>query len=344
MSPAIKRLGVVGCGTISKKYFTAISRIDEAQVVAVADIDGNRAGEVAESMGIEGFPSSMEMASNATCDAFVVLTPSGDHVHQVLTLAPFGKPIIVEKPLSLRSVDAALMIEHAERYSCPLFVVKQNRSNPPIVWLKRAIDEGRIGKPVSAAVRVWWSRDQDYYNARKWRGSEAMDGGVLANQASHHIDMMLWLMGEAEAVSGMGARRICDIETEDTASVIVRFSSGAIGTIEATTATRPKDIEGSISILGDRGAVTVGGFYMNELKHWQFSDGRPEDSDIAEKWTTTPTAFAWGHEMYLREVLGSIFSATAGGVNAREAMKTVRFVEAARKSMNSGQVELVANK
>jgi len=187
-------------------------------------------------------------------------------------------------------------------------------------------------------VRVWWSRDQAYYDASDWRGSLALDGGVFANQASHHLDMLLWMMGDAAEVASMSARRVNRVETEDVANAIIRFKSGALATIEATTATRPRDIEGSIAVLGDKGSIVVGGFFMNELRYWQFSDEQDGDQDIAAKWAKTPTEFAWGHEMYLRDVINDLRDNKPGGVRGRESLKTVELIEAARISMTDGKL------
>jgi len=174
--------------------------------------------------------------------------------------------------MALRLRDADLMIEAAEKADARLFVVKQNRYNLPIVKLKEALDKGRFGRLVLGAVRVRWCRRQDYYDQAPWRGTWAMDGGVFSNQASHHVDMLVHMMGEVEEASALTTTRLVSIEAEDTGIAMLRFRNGALGVIEATTAARPVDLEGSISILGQNGTVEVGGFAMNEMKVWRFAD------------------------------------------------------------------------
>ena len=163
------------------------------------------------------------------------------------------------------------MIEACDKHGVKLFVVKQNRFNVPVVQLRKALDQGRFGKLIMGTVRVRWCRPQAYYDQDSWRGTWAYDGGVLTNQASHHVDLLEWMMGDVESVFAKSKHALADIEAEDTAVVILKFRNGALGVIEATTAIRPKDLEGSISILGETGSVEVGGFAVNEMKTWNFS-------------------------------------------------------------------------
>ena len=153
----------------------------------------------------------------------------------------------------------------------------------PVVQLKKALDQGRFGKLIMGTVRVRWCRTQEYYDQDPWRGSWEFDGGVLCNQASHHIDLLEWMMGDIESVFAKGLTALADIEAEDTAVAVLKFRSGALGIIEATTATRPKDLEGSISILGELGSVEIGGFAANELKTWNFSEALKKISSKEKK-------------------------------------------------------------
>ena len=205
-----------------------------------------------------------------------MLTPSGAHCANVLDLVQYGRPLVVEKPLALRLEDADRMIEACDAHGVKLFVVHQNRYNPPIVKAREALEQGRFGRLVLGTVRLRWTRDQAYYDSESWRGTWAHDGGVFMNQAVHHIDMLTWFMGNVESVRSMAATRLVKIEAEDTGVAVLRFNSGALGVLEATTATRPKDLEGSISILGEKGSVVIGGFFMNELVTWNFADKQPD--------------------------------------------------------------------
>ena len=200
----------------------------------------------------------------------------------MLELVEYGRPIVVEKPMALRLEDADRMIEACDAHGVKLFVVHQNRYNLPIVKAREALEQGRFGRLVLGTVRLRWTRDQAYYDSESWRGTWAHDGGVFMNQAAHHIDMLTWFMGNVESVRSMATTRLVKIECEDTGVAVIRFNSGALGVLEATTATRPKDLEGSISILGEKGSVVIGGFFMNELVTWNFDDKRPVDDEVFE--------------------------------------------------------------
>src|SRR5207247_4088446 len=175
-----------------------------------------------------------------------------------------------------------------------LFVVHQNRYNLPVAKARQALQQGRFGRLVMGTVRLRWTRDQAYYDSASWRGTWAHDGGVFMNQAVHHIDMLSWFMGNVETVRSMAATRLVKIEAEDTGVAVLRFDSGALGVLEATTATRPIDLEGSISILGEKGSVVIGGFFMNELVTWNFADKQPGDEHVCEEYGENPQEY--GHK------------------------------------------------
>ena len=262
------RFALVGCGSIAKKHAHALHHyIDEAEIGAFVDRDLGRAQQFGAKYGAPAFSSVQDLmaAEDGRIDAFSVLTPSGAHAPLVLELAQYGRPIVVEKPMALRLDDADRMIEACDANGVKLFVVHQNRYNLPIVKAREALAKGRFGRLVLGTVRLRWMRDQAYYDSESWRGTWAHDGGVFMNQAAHHIDMLTWFMGNVESMRSMSATRLVEIESEDTGVAIMRFNSGALGVLEATTGARPKDLEGSISILGEKGSVVIGGFFMNEL-------------------------------------------------------------------------------
>jgi predicted dehydrogenase len=185
-------------------------------------------------------------------------------------------------------------------------------------------------------VRVRWCRTQAYYDQDPWRGTWAQDGGVFANQASHHIDLLEWFLGEPVSVFAKARTALVDIEAEDTGVAIITFKSGAIGVVEATTATRPKDLEGSLSILGEKGAVEIGGFAVNELKTWQFADSRPEDKDIlAGAKELPPNVYGFGHKAYLNHVVDSIRTNRPGLVDGLEGRKSLELISAIYESIET---------
>ncbi|KPJ64976.1 oxidoreductase [candidate division WOR-1 bacterium DG_54_3] len=332
MSDRKIEFGLVGCGSVSKKHILSIERIEDAEIKAICDVDPEIAKAVGEENGFPYYTDYLEMAEREDFDVFSILTPSGHHARAILELVRFGRHFVVEKPLALRIEDADKVIQACDKSGLKIFVVKQNRCNLPVRMLKAAIEAGRFGKIVMGTVRVRWCRRQSYYDEKKWRGTWANDGGVLTNQASHHIDMLSWLLGDVESVMALTTTRLAKIETEDTGVAVLRFTSGALGLIEATTATRPEDLEGSISILGEKGSVEIGGFYMNELKTWKFENPVPDDKVIFEKWGKNPNIWAWNHTEYMKDVVKSIKQNTRGLVEGLEGLKSLDMINAIYKS------------
>ena len=331
------KFAFLGCGAIAKKHQAALERIPEAELVAVCDQDLAAARKLGETAGVPFFNDPGRMVEETGSRVVSILTPSGAHSRNVLDLLESGVHFVVEKPMALRLDLADRIIRGCAEHGVKLFVVQQNRFNPPIQALKTALDRGRFGKLVMGTIRVRWCRPQDYYDAKPWRGTWALDGGVATNQASHHIDMLEWLMGQVESVMAMTGTRLARIETEDTACALLRFTSGALGIIEATTATRPKDLEGSISILGEKGAVEVGGFFMNRLKTWQFEESAPEDETILETHGQNPDVFAWNHTEYLKDVVRAIRNGTKGLVEGLEGRRSLELITAIYESAETGQ-------
>jgi len=265
----------IGCGRIAKKHAELLvsSNIEGAKLVAVCDIKTERAKTFGERYGVPWFSDmhAMMQSVGEQVNVVSVLTESGNHAKHTMELSRYGRHIVVEKPMALRLEDADAMIQACDKAGVKLFVVKQNRYNLPVQKLREAMEQGRFGKLVLGTVRVRWCRPQGYYDQDAWRGTWAMDGGVFTNQASHHIDLLEWMMGEPESVFARSATALVDIETEDTGVAVIKFRNGALGIVEATTAARPSDLEGSISILGEKGTVEISGFAVNEMKTWNFS-------------------------------------------------------------------------
>ena len=332
------RFALVGCGTITKKHVAALKDLESAEIAAVCDADPEAARTLGADLGLPNYTNPDEMAQKEIFDVFSILTPSGTHANLMLSLAHHQRHFLVEKPLALRITDADRVIQVCDEHGIKVFVAQQNRYNLPVRKLKEAVDQGRFGRMVMGTVRVRWCRDQLYYDAKPWRGTWAQDGGVFTNQASHHIDMLVWMMGDVESVMAMAETRLARIEAEDTGVAILRFTSGALGIIEATTATRPKDLEGSISILGEKGSVEIGGFFMNELKTWQFFDPAPDDAEIFERWGRNPAGFAWNHREYLQGVIQSLQEGKRGLVEGFEGRKSLELINAIYESAETGKM------
>ncbi|HDO51363.1 MAG TPA: Gfo/Idh/MocA family oxidoreductase [Rhizobiales bacterium] len=332
---------LVGCGRIAQKYseIFASGQLPGGRISAVCDLKGDRAGKLAERHGVAAytdFHQMMEKEAKAV-DVVCVLTESGHHAGHGVELAAYGKHLVVEKPMALTLDGADAMIAACDAAGIKLFVVKQNRYNLPIQKLREALEAGRFGKLVMGTTRVRWCRHQAYYDQDPWRGTWALDGGVFANQASHHVDLVQWCLGQPVSVFARGRTALADIEAEDTGAAIITFANGAIGIIEATTATRPKDLEGSLSIMGEKGMVEIGGFAANQMKIWQFEDSLPGDEEVIAKYAENPpNVYGFGHVAYLQHVIDAIRHGTPSLVDGLEGRRSLELVTAIYESMATG--------
>ena len=334
------KFAIVGCGRISKRHseLLGLDQIKGAGLVGACDLDEGKVQKLASQFSIPGFTDMHEMMRTTEPDVVVVLTESGNHAKHVIELAQYGKHIVVEKPMALTLDDADAMIRACDKAGIKLFVVKQNRFNVPVVKLREAMEKGRFGKLVLGTVRVRWCRPQAYYDQDSWRGTWALDGGVLTNQASHHVDLLEWMMGEVESVFAMSATALAKIEAEDTAVVTLKFKNGALGIIEATTAVRPKDLEGSISVLGEGGTVEIGGFAVNKMKAWNFVQPEEGDEDVMEKYSVNPpSVYGFGHQAYYEHVVDCIVNKKQHLVDGLEGRKSLELINAIYESVETGK-------
>lgn len=334
------RFVLVGCGRIAKRHADLLGnrQIEGAELGAVCDLVPEKAARLAVPFGVPHYNDMHEMCSREQYDVIAILTESGLHARHVLELARYRKHIVVEKPMALTLDDADKMIRICDQNAIKLFVVKQNRFNVPVVKLRQALEAGRFGKLVLGTVRVRWCRRQEYYDQDAWRGTWALDGGVLSNQASHHVDLLEWMMGDVESVFAKSITALVDIEAEDTAVVVLKFRSGALGIIEATTATRPKDLEGSISILGEYGSAEIGGFAVNEMKSWNFAPRLPEDDSVMANYSVNPpNVYGFGHQEYYQHVVDCIKNQKQQLVDGLEGRKSLELISAIYESIETGK-------
>jgi len=333
------KFALVGCGRISKRHSELLgeNQIKGAGLVAVCDKVLLKAEAISSKYGVPAYSCYHEMMQSEKIDVVVILTESGVHAANTIDLAKYGAHIVVEKPMALTLADADAMIEACDRNGVKLFVVKQNRFNVPVVQLRNALERGRFGKLIMGTVRVRWCRPQAYYDQDSWRGTWEYDGGVLTNQASHHIDLLEWMMGDVESVFAKSKQALADIEAEDTAVVMLKFKNGALGVIEATTAIRPKDLEGSISVLGETGSVEIGGFAVNEMKTWNFSEMTDEDESVIEKYSVNPpNVYGFGHQAYYEHVVDCIQNKTPQLVDGLKGRKSLELINAIYESIETG--------
>jgi len=333
------RFALVGCGRIAKRHSELLGDgvIGGAELTCVCDLLIEKAQMIGLKFGVPYYSDMHEMMRSNKVDVVVVLTESGNHAENVLDLCKYGADIIVEKPMALSTLDADRMIEACDMVGIKLFVVKQNRFNVPVAKVREALEAGRFGKLFLGTVRVRWCRPQEYYDQDEWRGTWAMDGGVLTNQASHHIDLLEWMMGDVESVFAKSVTASVNIEAEDTAVVLLKFRSGAIGIIEATTAVRPRDLEGSLSLMGETGSVEIGGFAVNEMKHWNFVSAEEGDSEVLAKYSVNPpNVYGFGHQSYYEHVVDCLTNGTEILVGGKQGRKSLAVITAIYDSIVSG--------
>jgi len=333
---------LVGCGRIAQRYLTLFrdGGVPGAALVAVADPDEKRRAHAVSMTGARGYADlhTMMQAEGNGIDVVCVLTPSGLHPEHVVALSAYGKHIVVEKPMALDVRDAQMMIDRCSAAGVRLFIVKQNRFNVPVVKLRGALEEGRFGRLVMGSVRVRWSRDQAYFDQDAWRGTWSYDGGVFMNQASHHVDLLTWMLGEPVRVWATARRALVDIETEDTGVAVITFANGAIGVVEATNATRPKDLEGSLSLLGSGGTVVIGGFAVNRLETWRFTEALAEDASILENFSENPPdVYGYGHARYLAHIVEAVRTGAPALVEGAEGLRSLKLINAIYESMATGR-------
>ena len=336
MSKQSFRVGLIGCGRISKNHFDAIARIDGLTLAAVCDIDPDRAKRAGEERGVPWYRTLDELLQSGQCDVISICTPSGLHSAQGIAAARAGKHVVTEKPMAISLAQADDLVRACDDAGVHLFVVKQNRLNPPIQLLKGAIDKGRFGRIYLANVTVRWQRPQEYYDAEPWRGTWEFDGGAIMNQASHYVDLMQWLVGPVESVLAKTATQARRIEAEDSGIGIVKFRSGALGVIEVNVLTYPKNLEGSITILGETGSVKIGGTAVNRVEHWTFAHYDDDDKLIESANTNPPNVYGFGHEGYYRNVLGVLRGESKADTDGRAGRKSLELILGIYESAKTG--------
>lgn len=331
---------IIGCGRIARRHAELLGtgQIRGARLAAVCDIQSDRAEAFGTKYGVPAFESIAKMLAMPGIDAVAVLTPSGMHAEHAILVARAKRHVVVEKPMALTLTDADAMIRECDAAGVGLYVVKQNRFNLPVVKAREALDAGRFGKLVLGTVRVRWCRDQSYYANDDWRGTWAQDGGVLSNQASHHVDMLSWFMGNVESVHARGTTALVDIEAEDTAVATLKFRNGALGVIEATNAARPKDMEGSLSVLGAGGAVEIAGFAVNKIRTWQFTQPETSDAEVMERFSVNPpNVYGFGHQAYYEHMVDVLANGAKPLVDGHEGRQSLELIMALYESIASGR-------
>ena len=332
------RIAVVGCGRISKNHFGSIEKhSDELELVAVCDVDDKVLTEHKERYGVNGYRNMEEMLKNESLDLVAICTPSGLHPDQVTLVAKQGVHVMTEKPMATRWSDGVRMVKACDAARVRLFVVKQNRRNSTLQLLKRAVSEGRFGSIYMVHLNVFWTRPQEYYDSAKWRGTWELDGGAFMNQASHYVDLLEWIIGPIDRVQAMTSTSARDIEVEDTGVLNVRWRNGALGSMAVTMLTYPKNMEGSITILGEKGTVRIGGMAVNDIQHWEFEDEKDYDANVHDANYETTSVYGFGHPLYYHNVVEVMRGRAEPETDGREGLKSLEVLIAAYLSARDGK-------
>lgn len=331
------RFALVGCGRISANHIEALRQhAGRAELVAVCDNRPEALAAAVAKTGAQGFASLDALLAGSNADIVVLATPSGLHPRQAMRAAQAGRHVLTEKPMATKWDEGMQMVRVCREAGVKLFVVKQNRLNPTLQLLKGAVDAGRFGQIVMATVNVFWTRPQSYYDDAPWRGRWDLDGGAFLNQASHYVDMVDWLVGPVDSVHAYTATLARDIEAEDTGVMSLRLRRGGLASVNVTMLTHGKNFEGSITILGEKGTVRVGGVAVNQIQHWEFADQRPEDEQVKSASYATPSVYGPGHPLYYDNVIGTLRGEQHAEVDGYEGLRSLEVVIAAYRSARDG--------
>jgi UDP-N-acetyl-2-amino-2-deoxyglucuronate dehydrogenase len=332
------KFALIGCGRIAQRHAEHIQKVGALE--AVCDVVPERASQLAKTTGARAYTDfSTLLASESEVEVVAICTPNYLHAPQTLEALKAGVHVVCEKPMALSSADCGQMISTALETNKRLFIIKQNRYNPPIEALKKVIEQGRLGKILSVQLNCFWNRNDDYYLQSDWKGKKAKDGGTLYTQFSHFIDLLYWLVGDVKEAKSLIGNYLHKetVEFEDTGAVLLEFANGAIGTINYTVNSFGKNMEGSITVFGEKGTVKVGGQYLNELEY-QVIDGY-----IIEGLPSGNKANDYGfyqgsmsnHDKVYQNVVEVMRGSATISTNGFEGMKTVEIIE---KIYNSAKI------
>jgi len=331
------RMAIVGCGRISKNHFGSIEKHkDNVELVSICDIKQTILSKHEETYNVKGYLDLSNMLENEDLDLVVICTPSGVHADQTELCAQYGVNVMTEKPMATRWSDGLRMVQTCDKAGVQLFVVKQNRRNSTLQLLKRAIKEKRFGKIHMVHLNVFWTRPQEYYDQASWRGTWEFDGGAFMNQASHYVDLLDWLIGPIDKVQAMMSTTR-NIEVEDTGVLNVKWRNGALGSMSVTMLTYPKNFEGSITILGEKGTVRVGGVAVNDIQHWEFDKSKDYDVEVKEANYQTTSVYGFGHPLYYNNVIEVLRGNAKPDTDGREGLKSLEVLIAAYISAKDGK-------
>jgi len=335
------KVGLIGCGRIAKVHASVIQQVEGFSLAAVCDIDESRRKHFSDLYGVPGYERYEDLLEKQEPDLVTIATPNGTHYKIAAACFERGFNVLLEKPITINSEDAENLIAVSERKHVHFFAVKQVRYNPAIQVVKSAVENGNLGEIFSTSLVVRWTRPQEYFDQSDWRGTRVLDGGGLLNQGIHYVDVMQWLIGDVKSVFGKVERFFHRIEIEDTAFGLVRFKSGALGSIEFTINTYPHNLECSLILLGEKGSVKLGGSAMNKIELWEVKDmPRPVVPEGFPPYVYEGGLYQGScpnHIFVYQDILKLFRGDKSTIVNGNEALHSLRIVNALYESAEKGE-------
>ncbi len=323
------KFAIIGCGRIAQRHAEHINNI--GKLVAVCDIVPEKATALAEKYKAKPYSSVEEMlADQHEITVVSVCSPNGLHAAHTIAALKAGFHVLCEKPMALSVQDCGEMIKEAEKANRRLFIVKQNRFNPPVAAVKKIIDEGRLGKIYSAQLNCYWNRNNEYYQ-NSWKGTKDMDGGTLFTQFSHFIDLLYWMVGDVKDVHAFIANYHHKgiIEFEDTGTVSLKFYNGAIGTINYSVNSYDHNMEGSLTVFGEKGTLKIGGQYLNEMEYQSIENYEIKDLPLGNPPNNYGKYFGSmsNHDKVYQNVVEVLSNGGVIATNGFEGLKTVEIID-----------------
>lgn len=323
------KIAIVGCGRVSKYHINALLSLkSQYKLVSVCDTDILALNKIKNSLDLPLYSNLEEMLINQKIDLLALCTPNGIHYDNAILASKYGVDVIAEKPLTTKWDQGLHMINAFKEKNLNLYVVKQNRYNPTLVSLKKAISNNRFGKIHMINTNVFWTRPQHYYDQAAWRGTKDLDGGALMNQASHYIDLLHWLGGPIKRVQSISSTFL-KIDVEDTSVLNILWKNGTIGSVSVTMLTYPENYEGSITVIGENGFVRVSGVACNKIEKWTFKDSNEEDKNITNSNYEPKDVYGNGHKIYYEKLHNNISKNLKPELDGNEGLKTLEIITAA---------------
>lgn len=335
------RFAIIGCGHIAKRHAEHIIAQPEAELIACHDINPERGKIFADQFNLHHYDSLEKLLAQDQIDILNICTPNGAHYQVAMKAMEAGKHVLIEKPMALRADHCEEMIQASLIYNRQLFVVKQNRYNPPIAALKKLMLENKLGQIYYVTINCFWNRNKEYYLRSDWKGTKKLDGGTLFTQFSHFVDIFYYLFGDVDTqsiggiISNVSHQEL--IEFEDTGSFTFRFKSGALGSLNYTTSAFGKNMEGSITVFAENATVKVGGQYLNTLEYQEAKDFIIED--VPSPKPANDYGYYQGsmsnHDLVISNVVNTLKGREKIMTNAMEGLKVVEIIEKMYQSANN---------